>query len=223
MRYRVHVTAERTIATTTHGRYLLDIADGRDPCPLIVGFHGYAEQAAVQLERLRALRGLTRADLVSVQALHRFYRSGGQEIAASWMTREDRTLMVADNIAYVDGVLDAIAGEFRAAPAIVHVGFSQGASMAYRAAALCARPAAGVIALGGDIPPDLGSDLLRRIPRVLIGGGERDRFYVPEKRTADQHRLERAGVHVVVVELDAGHEWTYAFRDAASEWLQSLA
>ena len=223
MRYCVHVTAERTIATTTHGRYLVDMSEGSGRRPLLVGFHGYAEQAAVQLDRLRALRGSAAVSLVAVQGLHRFYRSGGREIAASWMTREDRTLMVLDNIAYVDGVLDAISREFHDPSAIVHVGFSQGASMAYRAAALCARQPAGVIALGGDVPPELGDELLRRIPRVLIGAGARDRFYAPEKRRADEHRLERAGVNVAVVELDADHAWTDAFTSAAADWLQSFA
>jgi predicted esterase len=217
------MTAERTIATAIHGRYLLEVAEVPDPVPLLVGFHGYAEQAAVQLDRLRTLRGSTPANLVAVQGLHRFYRSGGQEIAASWMTREDRTLMVADNIAYVNAVLEAIAREFHEPSAIVHVGFSQGASMGYRAAALCIRPPAGVIALGGDIPPELADDVLRRIPRVLIGAGARDRFYTAEKRTADARRLERAGVHVRVLELDAGHEWNDTFGEAAADWLQSFS
>ena len=63
-------------------------------------------------DRLRAIRGTAAWSLVSIQALHRFYRAGSNEIvAASWMTREDRELMIADNISYVNGVLDAVERE----------------------------------------------------------------------------------------------------------------
>ena len=98
---------ERNIATTTHGRYLLLPASTPAPAGLIVGFHGYAEGAESQLERLRAIPGADRWTLVSVQGLHRFYQRRTNEVIASWMTRQDRELAIADNLAYVDGVVDA--------------------------------------------------------------------------------------------------------------------
>ena len=78
MVYRRDVSSERTIPTTIHGRYLVDLADRPEPHLLLVGFHGYAEQAVVQMERLRAMRGRAAWSLVSIQGLHRFYRSGGE-------------------------------------------------------------------------------------------------------------------------------------------------
>jgi predicted esterase len=217
------VHAERSIAVTTHGRFLLDAVEGVDPSLLVTGFHGYAEQAAIQLERLRALRGASPFTLVSIQGLHRFYRNNGEDIAASWMTREDRELAIADNITYVDNVLDAIVWELGEPPGTVHVGFSQGASMAYRAAALGARTCRGVIAVGGDIPPELGSGELSRIPSALILRGTRDRFYTAAALEADAARLRAAGVQVQLAELDTGHEWTDAATDAARTWLLTVA
>jgi predicted esterase len=218
------VNEERTIATTTHGRYVIDIAAGDGPRPLLVGFHGYAEQAALQLERLRAVRGDRRWSLVAVQALHRFYRNGSNDqVAASWMTREDRELAVADNVAYIDAVLREVARDCHEISAVVFAGFSQGASMAYRAAALGTIAAAGVIALGGDIPPELPQETLARIPRALIGWGTGDRFYVAAMRQADEDRLRQAGVEVTVAPLDAGHKWTDDFSEAVSEWLRPIA
>ena len=218
-----HVNAERTIAVTTHGRFLLDTVEGVDPSLLVTGFHGYAEQGATQLDRLRALRGASPFTLVSIQGLHRFYRSNGQDIAASWMTREDRELAIADNITYIDNVLDAIVWEIGEPPGIVHVGFSQGASMAYRAAALGVRPCRGVIAVGGDIPPELGSGELSRISKALILRGTRDPFYKAATLEADAARLRTAGVQVQLVEVDAAHEWTDAVTNAARTWLPTVA
>ena len=217
------MSTERTIAAAIHGRYLLEAAGGPGRHRLLVGFHGYGEHAARQLDRLRAIRGTAEWSLVSIQALHRFYRAGSNEIvAASWMTREDRELMIADNISYVNGVLDAVERECQPLQAIVHAGFSQGASMAYRAATLGSRRASGVIALGGDVPPELTDSALSRIGRALVGRGVRDAFYTAETRDSDVRRLAAAGVQTVAVDLDAEHKWTETFTRAASDWLGDL-
>ena len=61
-----------TIATTTHGRYLVEAAAG-DAVGVLVGFHGQAETAAIELDHLRTIRGDRPWTLVSVQGLHRYY------------------------------------------------------------------------------------------------------------------------------------------------------
>ena len=222
------MTSERSIPTTIHGRVLTDIPASPASRPLLVGYHGYGEQADIQLERLRGLRGDASFGLVSLQGLHRFYgrniqASDARDVVASWMTRQHREVMIADNVTYVNTVLGALADEFGEPPATIHVGFSQGASMAYRAAALARQPAAAVIAVGGDIPPDLDDERLSSIPAVLIGWGVRDRFYDAAKRAADEQRLRLAGVRVLVLELDAGHAWTDTFTAEAAAWVSAFA
>ncbi len=189
-----------------------------------MGFHGYAENAAVQMNRMQQLASeVGGCGIVSIQGLHRFYRSQGQDIAASWMTREDRELAIADNVRYVDVVLDAVDVEWGEPSALVFCGFSQGASMAYRAAALCRRASAGVLVVGGDVAPELTKAPLARVPRALIGWGVRDGFYTEAAKDADVERLRAAGTDVSVSTLDAGHAWTDAFTVAAGSWLRALA
>ena len=77
-----------TIATTIHGRYLVEAAAG-DAVGVLVGFHGQAETAAIELDHLRTIRGDRPWTLVSVQGLHRYYTRKG-DVVAAWMTREDR-------------------------------------------------------------------------------------------------------------------------------------
>src|SRR5262249_43365934 len=139
-------------------------------------------------------------------------------VVAGWMTREDRELMISDNVSYVNSVVDTVCREFHQPSALVFAGFSQGASMAYRAAALGAH-AAAVIAVGGDLPPDIETGRISRIRRVLIGWGTRDWFYTRELRERDERRLTEAGVSVTTIELDAAHEWAEPFNRAAGEWL----
>ena len=73
-------------------------------------------------------------------------------------------------------------------------GFSQGVAMAYRAAALVQRPCDGVIALAGDVPPDV-APLAASLPKVLLGRGTEDKWYTAEKAAKDRAVLEGAGRH----------------------------
>ena len=122
-----------TLAATVHGRYLVEAV--AEPAGILVGFHGQSETAAIELEHLRGIRGDRPWLLVSIQGLHRYYTRRG-DIVAAWMTREDRELVIADNIAYVRRVLDEVIGTIGGKPPrLVCCGFSQGTAMAYRTAA----------------------------------------------------------------------------------------
>ena len=74
---------ERSIATRTHGRYLVVPPAALGSAPVLVGFHGYAEGAEAQLERLRAVPGAERWRLVAIQGLHRFYQRRTNEVVAA--------------------------------------------------------------------------------------------------------------------------------------------
>lgn len=210
---------ERAIAAQTHGRYLIAPPSG-DVAGLLVGFHGYAEGAEAQLARLQRIRGVDRWVVVAVQGLHRFYQRRTNEVIASWMTRQDRELAIADNVAYVTAVVDEVAKEWPAATRLVFAGFSQGVAMTFRAACESRRKVSGVMAVGGDVPPELNRSLLGRIPSALVCHGARDEFYTREKFQADVTRLRSAGVVVQALDFDGGHEWADAVVDAAAAFLR---
>jgi predicted esterase len=211
---------ERTIPASTHGRYLVEPADTADPAPLLVGFHGYAEAAETQLERLRAIPGSQGWLLVSVQGLHRFYRRRSGDVVAGWMTRQDRDLAIADNRAFIGAVIDEVALNWRVAQSLVFAGFSQGVAMAFRAACSSSRPVSGIIALGGDVPPELDGASLARTRTALLGRGQRDEWYSADLFVKDAVRLREAGVDVRTVAFDSGHEWTPAFSAEAGAFLE---
>jgi predicted esterase len=136
------------------------------------------------------------------------------------MTREDRELAIADNVAYVRGVVNEVRGR-EGGTGLTHLplifaGFSQGAAMAFRAAANVA--STGVIALGGDIPPDVRA-AEAPLPSVLLGRGTQDAWYTHEQFEADAGWLRATGTDADVFEFDGGHEWAGAFRDRSAEFL----
>src|SRR5688500_12008911 len=96
-----------TIEASTHGRYLVRTPDKPGPWPMLIGFHGYAENAEAHMNALRRVPGHERWLLVAVQALHAFYNRE-QAVVASWMTRQDRELAIEDNVGYVTAVVDAV-------------------------------------------------------------------------------------------------------------------
>jgi predicted esterase len=189
---------------------------------MLVGFHGYAEDAEAQLERLRAIPESARWLCVSIQALHRFYQRRTSRVVASWMTRQDRESAIADNIAYVTKCIDSVAAEWPTLPKVMFAGFSQGVAMAFRAAANVSNRVAGVIAVGGDIPPELTPGELTRVSAVLLARGTSDDWYSEEQFANDEHRLRQASVSLRAVRLNAGHEWSSDLIEAASQFLQEI-
>ena len=205
-----------------HGRYLVRVPNESGPCPALFSFHGYGEDAATNMAALHRIPNVGNWLLISVQALHPFYTKN-ERVVASWMTRQDRDLAIGDNVAYVRAVVDAMTREFPTS-SIVFAGFSQGVAMAYRAAAHI--PAAGVVALAGDVPPDVAAPDRPPnpplLPHVLIGRGTTDAWYTNEKMAADVARLESLAASVETCVFDGGHEWTEPFAAAAGEFLARL-
>ncbi len=220
---RVAEAVSFSIAARVHGTYLI-AAEDSPKSPLLVGFHGYGETAERHLEELVKIPGAQAWTVAAVQALHPFYTRTNQ-VVASWMTHFDRERAIADNTQYAVDVIAALRLRGGVGPLVV-VGFSQGAAMAFRAAAGCQRAGfavAGVVALGGDVPPDVAAAGLGDFPPVLLGGGLSETWYTPTKLEHDRALLAAAGVRVEAVSYQGGHEWTDEFRGRAGEFLAAAS
>ena len=214
---------ENWLATITHGRYLVDTADGvdradgGDGAPLLVGFHGYGENAEAHLAKLRQIPGAGGWLLCAAGALHPFYNTKTGEVIDSWMTSRGRDQAIDDNVAYVARVVSDVRRRYSPSGPLVWAGFSQGVAMAYRAAARCGFRSAGLIALAGDVPPDVDATDL---PPILLGRGTEDPWYTEDKMAKDLETLERAGAGIETCVFDGGHDWTPEFWRRAGEFLE---
>jgi predicted esterase len=207
------------IETPTHGRVLVQRPVGESSAT-VVAFHGYAQSADDLMAELTRTPGSECWTLLSVQALNRFYTRGDQHIVASWMTRQDRELAIADNIEYVNRVFESIAATLKLGPTYC-VGFSQGVAMAYRAGTLGRHRVDGIIAVGGDVPPDCKPVPADRWPRVLIAAGDADHWFTPEKVVADESFLRGHGVAHDVFRYPAGHVFTDDVRSRIAAFINS--
>ena len=212
-------TIERMIETTTHGRYLVASAEGGSPGVAIVGFHGYGENAEKQMERLQSIAGCA-CLLISIQGLHRFYRGRSNEVVASWMTRQNRELAIADNISYVGRVIEAGLAECKVRPPLLFAGFSQGVSMAFRAAVSSTVLPVAVVAVGGDVPPEIQPETIKRLSGAMLCRGVSDPYYGNEKFRDDEARLIGAGVNALVLEFEGGHVWPHELDGILSRFMR---
>lgn len=213
-------TELRLVPTTTHGRVLTRVPDR--PAGLLLGFHGYMENAEIHLRRLTEIPQAEPWLIASVQALHRFYRGRSEEVVASWMTRQDRETMIADNIEYANAVVAAITVTRTKPLPIVCAGFSQGGAMAFRAGVRGSFATAAIVSVGADVPPELLADPASIFPRVLFARGRRDEWLTESKFDRDVEALRSRGCAVQPLVYDAAHEWTAGVSAAVGELLEAL-
>ena len=203
----------RLIATTVHGQVLSSGPTAAEW--LLIGLHGYGMTAASMYTSLLEISLPQEPRRVAVQALHAFM--GKVEPGYSWMTRDLREQRISENRAYLEQVLQL---ERSHGKRLAWCGFSQGASMAYRAAAWFGGDA--LVINGGDIPPELSKTALAALPTTIIGAGDTDQFMTPSRLDADGEKLTAAGVNLTRTRFDGGHAWTRAWSAQVSDWLQSL-
>ena len=208
-------------ATITHGRYLVHRGDAGKGAPLLVGFHGYGENADRHLEQLRRIEGASGWLLCAVGALHPFYNSRTGDVIDSWMTSRGREQAIVDNVSYVARAVAEVRRRYQNSDRLVFAGFSQGVAMAYRAAAASGFRCHGLISLAGDVPPDVAA-AGNPLPPVLVGRGTGDTWYTEEKMDADLSLLETLGVRVETCVFEGGHDWTPEFHARAGEFLQRV-
>ncbi|MDH3745102.1 MAG: phospholipase [Acidobacteriota bacterium] len=215
------------VEARVRGRYLVRSAveaEDHSGAPVLVGFHGYAENAERHLQALVLVPAISTWHVVAVQALHPFYNPKTGEVVAGWMTKLDREEAIADNISYVDRVVTDALGRLTVDGPLVFAGFSQGTAMAYRAALGTSHKVGAVVALAGDLPPEIHPGESATGPeKVLIGRGTQDEWYDEAKMESDVARLESMGSKVETCVFDGGHEWGTEFLSACATFLRSLS
>lgn len=168
--------------------------------------HGYGQLAQAFLAALRARSHRERV-LVAPEGLSRYYlRRGTGEVGASWMTKEERALEIADTLRYLDRLAETF--DARAGTRTL-LGFSQGAATAARWAVLGRTLFARVLLWGCPLPPDL--ELLAHRARVLALRwvfvlGEHDTTIERAAVARDVGRLRELGASVEEHTFDGGHE-----------------
>lgn len=207
----------RTVAVAVKrtARLALLGPEGPDVRELWYVLHGYGQLAAPFIEGFRAIDDGSRL-IVAPEALSRFYEGDvaarlhkDARVGASWMTREDREHEIADYIAYLDDVHDAMLARLGGAePVVTVLGFSQGGATAARWVANGRVDAARLIVWGSQFPPELDlanpAGRIRCVESVLVIG-EKDVFATPKIVDKETAKLNASEFPFRFVSFKGGH------------------
>lgn len=178
-----------------------------------IACHGYGQLARKFIRSFESISAPGRL-IAAPEGLHRFYLdpppapASQRRVGATWMTREDRETDIRDYVAYLDRVVEHVAGT-RTTARVRAFGFSQGCATAFRWATMGATRMDELILWSGEVPPDvdmqLAADRLRQT-RITIVVGQHDELAPAAVVQRQVDRLKAAGLSAELLEFDGGHE-----------------
>lgn len=124
-------STEKHIAVTRTARYFQVGELNANTRRLWIVLHGYGQMGSFFIKHFEHL--VSEGDcVIAPEGLSRFYLDGKWDrVGATWMTKEDRLHEISDYVAYLDAVHDAVL-DGHTAPELALLGFSQGATTAWR-------------------------------------------------------------------------------------------
>lgn len=194
-------------------RYFLAGPTTSPVAELWIALHGHAQLASRFLRWLSPLEDGTTV-IAAPEALSRFYLETrldgghGATVGATWLTREDREVELADAMAYLDRLTHHLTETLRPSRLGI-LGFSQGAVMALRWLTAGGPRPSRLVLWGVPLPQDLLAERisarLSGVP-IVLAAGETDPYATPGTIEQDAERLRQAGLGVEVIRFPGGHE-----------------
>ncbi len=187
--------------------YSVQVPEQMGPHPLLIALHGFGQVARqfIQVFEPLAKKGIL---VAAPQGAHQFYThlKKGQ-VGFSWLTRYERDQSVVDFVGYIEQFYKILKERFEVdSQRVFMLGFSQGVSMAYRTWAHSSLPVRGVIACGGDLPPDIVEQLDSLPPiQILLVHGRQDEEVSPEKAKEAREHLMAHGLEPEFFDFEGGH------------------
>ncbi|MCU0435484.1 MAG: phospholipase [Bacteroidia bacterium] len=168
--------------------------------------HGYAQLASEFLQQFATLQQPGRL-LVAPEGLHRFYRKGGRgEVAASWMTSEDRQHDIEEYVAALNATAEEVLHTLPQNVRIIVLGFSQGAATVCRWLQNGKIKADELVLWCGFFPPDMKPPVLPLHTKLTLLTASHDRFISPEENEAQLHELRKQQVEFRHLPFQGEHE-----------------
>jgi predicted esterase len=207
-----HITVPRTARYAVMGSFDAKLSEVWIVC------HGHGQLAGRFLSRFTPLEREDRL-FIAPEGLSRYYLEPaaavhGPEspVGATWMTREDRDVEIADQKRYLDLLYKEVFDRVdRAAVRFWALGFSQGVATVTRwlVGSRATITADKVVLWTGIIPPELeatGARALSARGPVTMVVGSTDEFVTPTVVAAQEAALRELGVPFRTQSFDGGHD-----------------
>ncbi len=195
---------QHNLEITKTARYFT-LGNEVDPEEVWFVLHGYAQLGNFFLKKFESLDNGKRL-IVAPEGLHRFYWNGfSGRVVASWMTKEDRLVDIADYVNFLDSVYSKVVPK---TATVRLLGFSQGTATACRWAVLGNSRFDRLTMWAGAFPTDVdyfenAGKLNALRPQVVIG--DKDPYY--DEGKIDEHLdfLRERGLEFSVHRFQGDH------------------
>lgn len=213
------------IPVTTDAYYAVQLpAGGITPdTRLLCALHGWGQGARSFLRRFKTLEDQDIL-VLAPQGPHQFYLDmETRKVGFSWLTQYDRNRTVARATATIQAIVSHVQEEYGVTSQPVLLGFSQGVSVAYRYHALARYPLRGIVACGGDLPPDVRAPMATGQPcPVMLVHGNEDEIVPIEKAHDAETALRQCGIEPACLYFNGGHELPKEIVDQIGDWVTAL-
>ena len=174
--------------------------------------HGYGQLAQFFVQKFKSLKdhGIC---VIAPEGLSRFYLEDLQHagrknnrVGATWMTRENREMDIANYIAYLDVIYRT---EIKTNAPVTILGFSQGAATACRWVMNQQVRFDRLILWAGIFPPDMNFDEGTAVlghKEILFVHGKKDPFLTPDRLKEMQSLAAKLQAQVETVEFEGEHD-----------------
>ncbi|HVF41106.1 MAG TPA: hypothetical protein VM939_14485 [Gemmatimonadaceae bacterium] len=177
--------------------------------------HGYAQLAGAFVNEFEIIASPPRL-IVAPEALSRFYipsdkgfHGPDSPIGATWMTREDRDVEIADYVEYLDVLYDSVFSEIdRDKVSVTVLGFSQGGATVNRWLTRGHARADRLIMWGSLLAADAdlseSAEFFRHVDLNIVYG-TRDQFHDTGMMAEYEQRLRSHGIPFKLQTFNGGH------------------
>ena len=174
--------------------------------------HGYGQLAQFFAQKFKTLsdHGIC---VIAPEGLSRFYleelQHAGRKnnrVGATWMTRENREMDIANYIRYLDAINSA---EIKINAPVTILGFSQGAATACRWIMNQQVRFERLILWAGIFPPDMNFDQETgglRGKEIVFVRGNKDPFMTPDRLEEMRSLTAKLQVQIKTMEFDGEHD-----------------
>jgi len=196
-----------TIPKTAHYYTLNEI--GPNTKNFWIVCHGYGQLASAFIHKFEILNPIENF-IVAPEGLSRFYwKLGGNQVAACWMTRQNRLDEIADYSNYIKTLYDHFLPQLPTDVQIILMGFSQGCATQCRWIMEKLPRFDQLILWGGFIPEDLDYtpqlNFFKNKKLHFICGDE-DQFITTERRKGHEELIKEKGLEISQTVFEGKHE-----------------
>lgn len=171
--------------------------------------HGYGQRADRFLQQFQLLDDGSNF-IVAPEGLHRFYWKGmNGDVAASWMTKQDRLDEIADYTAYIKQLYETYLAQLNEDVEIILFGFSQGCATQCRWIEKAKPNFHHLVLWAGMLPEDIDylamEDYLKD-KKIHFAIGDQDQYLIPEYLAQQSELIKAQRLEVKEWAFEGKHE-----------------